>query len=303
MSIDLGPGSYSLISPTQRAKLGDGKLASGNVYNALQYNGDSRSLIEKAIGGSGNDKIQGNSANNTLTGNDGNDFLYGLSGIDNLIGGNGNDVLSGGNDQDWLYGEYGADRLSGDSGNDYLYGQAGDDWLNGGTGIDVLYGGEGVDSLYGGSDNDTLNGETGNDHLQGDDGNDTLSGGLGVDVLQGGNGSDVIMIEAGATYYSPDILTGGVGSDIFYTAGKSWSGDLYNTLITDFEGGPGIMDSIYMLRSIFSDFSAVKSAAYQYGSDVIIDNLQFNTTGSVGMKLTLKNFQLSRLAADDFVFI
>lgn len=311
-SIDLSPGGFSLVSSAQRAKLGDGNLAGGNVYNALQYRGDARSLIENAIGGSGNDKIQGNAANNKLTGNGGNDSLYGSSGNDSLYGGAGNDLLDSisgpgkstavwGNDL--MYGDAGNDRIYGRYGNDSLYGGDGDDFIDAGEDSDYVSGGLGNDTAIGWAGNDTLNGDAGNDYLTGDAGDDMLSGGMGIDTLLGGDGSDTIMIEAGANYYSSDVLSGGAGGDIFYTVGKSWSGDVYNTTITDFQGGPGIMDRIYMLRSIFSDFSAVKSAAYQYGTDVIIDNLLFNYTGSTGMKLTLKNFHLSSLAADDFVFI
>ncbi len=85
LSIDLRPGSWSLMSAAQSAYLGDGNFAHGNVYNALQYHGDSRSLIENAIGGSGNDTIIGNAANNTLKGGAGNDWLDGGAGFDTAV--------------------------------------------------------------------------------------------------------------------------------------------------------------------------------------------------------------------------
>jgi Ca2+-binding RTX toxin-like protein len=90
-SIDLTPGGYSLMSTIQQANLGDGFFAHGNLYNALQFNGDVRSLIENAIGGSGDDTIVGNAANNTLNGGAGNDTLIGGVGNDTLIGGLGAD--------------------------------------------------------------------------------------------------------------------------------------------------------------------------------------------------------------------
>lgn len=93
--IDLAPGGWSLVSQIQRAYLGQGAYANGNVYNALQYLGDLRSLIENAIGGSGNDEIAGNVGENMLTGNGGNDVLVGRGGDDELIGGTGNDTLYG----------------------------------------------------------------------------------------------------------------------------------------------------------------------------------------------------------------
>jgi Ca2+-binding RTX toxin-like protein len=92
-SIDLTPGGYSLMSTAQRANLGDGQFAHGNLYNALQFQGDSRSLIENATGGSGNDTITGNAANNVLSGNAGNDTLDGGAGVDKLLGGAGNDTI------------------------------------------------------------------------------------------------------------------------------------------------------------------------------------------------------------------
>jgi Ca2+-binding RTX toxin-like protein len=96
LEVDLAPGGFSLISRTQQAKLGPDKFAQGNIYNALQYKGDDRSLIENAIGGKGNDTIKGNAAANQLTGGLGNDKLYGLGGDDTLTGGVGQDTLDGG---------------------------------------------------------------------------------------------------------------------------------------------------------------------------------------------------------------
>jgi len=80
--VDLRPGKSSLFSQSQRADLGeyDGAgqhMASGNIYNALQYKGNAKSLIENAIGGSGDDRLTGNTANNELTGNGGGDtFVF-----------------------------------------------------------------------------------------------------------------------------------------------------------------------------------------------------------------------------------
>lgn len=112
LSIDLRPGHSSLFSKVQTVYLDGGPNdghARGNIFNALLYNGDTRSLIENAKGGSGNDKIVGNQVANVLTGNSGNDKLYGEAGNDTLYGSSGNDVLCGGT---------GADRLSGGSGAD-----------------------------------------------------------------------------------------------------------------------------------------------------------------------------------------
>ncbi|ESQ73535.1 hypothetical protein ABAC402_18860 [Asticcacaulis sp. AC402] len=76
-TVNLLPGEFSTFSLAQRADsrpLVAGFTAQpGNIGNALQYQGDARSLIENAITGSGNDKLIGNAAINTLTGGLGND--------------------------------------------------------------------------------------------------------------------------------------------------------------------------------------------------------------------------------------
>jgi Ca2+-binding RTX toxin-like protein len=100
VKVNLAPGGFSLAADSQRAQLDDGlsspgviRYASGNVYNALQYLGDARSLIENAAGGSANDRIEGNAAGNGLTGNAGNDTLIGRTGADQLAGGANEDQL------------------------------------------------------------------------------------------------------------------------------------------------------------------------------------------------------------------
>jgi Ca2+-binding RTX toxin-like protein len=84
-TIDLQPGSFSLTSNTQRAYLGNGHYAQGNVYNAYLYNNDSRSYVENAIGGTGNDTLIGNAIGNRLDGGAGNDTLTGGGGDDTFI--------------------------------------------------------------------------------------------------------------------------------------------------------------------------------------------------------------------------
>jgi serralysin len=98
LKVDLNPGAWTTVSKSQLANLsGDGlHLARGNIANALLYNGDVRSLIENAVGGSGNDLISGNQANNLLTGGAGNDTIAGNGGSDTLLGGVGFDTLTGG---------------------------------------------------------------------------------------------------------------------------------------------------------------------------------------------------------------
>ncbi|MEC5289772.1 M10 family metallopeptidase [Aurantimonas sp. C2-6-R+9] len=123
LTLDLTPGGHSYFSNVQIAYLGDGNYSRGNIFNALQYQGDVRSLIENAIGGSGNDTITGNQANNTLQDGGGNDTLNGGGGggVDNIYGGGGTDQLFGGDDNDNLDGGAGADHMEGGLGFDFAY--------------------------------------------------------------------------------------------------------------------------------------------------------------------------------------
>ena len=129
LDVDLNPGAFSTFDAAQladhNARNGGGAPAEGNIALARLVNGDLRSIIENAIGGSGNDSLPGNDANNTLTGNGGNDTLHGGNGYDTLIGGSGNDLMYGeGSNDTFLYtngqGAVFGEILSGGLGNDRL---------------------------------------------------------------------------------------------------------------------------------------------------------------------------------------
>ncbi len=92
LSINLNPGAASVFSSTQLAYLGNGHYAAGNVYNSYLYNGDVRSYIDNATGGSGNDAIIGNAIANLLNGGGGNDTITGGGGNDTINGGAGTDT-------------------------------------------------------------------------------------------------------------------------------------------------------------------------------------------------------------------
>ena len=149
LHVNLAPGSWSISADNQRAVLNTntGSVARGNIFNALLHNGDHRSLIENATGGSGNDQILGNVADNRLIGGDGKDRLVGEAGQDTLIGGNNADKLIGGGSDDRLFGNNGADLLKGGGGADTLFGGAGADTLIGGTGHDEMDGQAGNDTF------------------------------------------------------------------------------------------------------------------------------------------------------------
>lgn len=92
LKINLTPGEWSTTSSAQLADLGHGNSARGNIANAWLYKSNTASLIENAIGGTGNDLIVGNQAGNVLRGGAGNDSLKGLAGSDTIIGGSGTDI-------------------------------------------------------------------------------------------------------------------------------------------------------------------------------------------------------------------
>lgn len=209
LEIDLRPGEHSVFSTGQLAELGTNVDASGNIYNALQYQGDVRSLVENAIGGSGDDTIRGNQADNNLRGNGGNDnllgfsgqdFLQGLAGRDFLNGGAGSDVMNSGGDNDFLRGGAGGDTMRGAAGNDRMYGDGGGD---------QMYGGGENDRMFGGNGMDILRGEDGNDELFGGNGRDILIGGEDVDEMTGGSGRDVFQFNDVS-----DSPTGGLSDQI-----------------------------------------------------------------------------------------
>jgi serralysin len=116
--INLSPGGYSKFKGGQVADIGyyDGAgqhMASGNIYNALMYKGNTASLIEDAVGGSGNDKLYGNKVGNSLDGNAGDDKFYGGAGNDTYDGGGGADIFyfKANWDRDTIAGFQSSDRI------------------------------------------------------------------------------------------------------------------------------------------------------------------------------------------------
>lgn len=201
LTLDLNPGGYSVFSQAQLAYLGDNGApvyARGNIFNALLFEGNSASLIENAIGGSGADTISGNYIDNVLSGGGGNDAIY---------AGSGNDTLNGDDGNDYLFGDYGNDALNGGAGNDVI---------DGADGVDVIYAGSGNDIIYGGWESDTLYGESGNDvfinreylSLSNVEWGDNIDGGSGTDRLDlsgiTATWGAIIDLAAGTWRYEPE---------------------------------------------------------------------------------------------------
>lgn len=129
---------------------------SSNVVDAI-VNGltdATRTEIEDAVGGRGDDTLKGSDDDNDLEGRDGDDSVRGGRGDDDLDGGSGNDDCDGGDDDDIVTGGGGRDTLAGGSGDDVLRGGAGADHLMGGDGGDSMDGGSGADLMEGGAGDD-----------------------------------------------------------------------------------------------------------------------------------------------------
>jgi serralysin len=232
LSLDLNAGGKSIFSSAQLALLSTSAnfYATGNVFNALMFNNDQRSLIENARGGSGDDEIVGNQKSNKLVGNGGNDTLSGGTGNDWLLGGAGNDTLSG---------AAGNDTMQGGSGNDVYYAGAGDAIIEAaGQGTDKivaaisymlpdhveklqLSGSVDVDGT-GNALANTITGNSGNNELNGGAGNDTLVGGLGGDALNGGADFDTASYASSNAGVNVNLATG--VSNGGHAAGDTFSG-------------------------------------------------------------------------------
>lgn len=143
--------------------------------------------------------------------------------------------------------------------------------------------GAGDDTLTGSDDDDVIDGNEGDDTIVGYDGDDALVGGAGDDNIDGGAGDDQIAGQAG-----DDRIRTGAGNDTIYFARGGG-----NDTIVDFNDSNDRI-SITNLADItgFSDISA-----HQDGDNVVID---FSEHG--GGSITLMNFDLDDLDANNFIF-
>ena len=222
VAVDLNPGAWSTFKASQLAELNryDASiLAPGSVCNAYLHNGDTRSLIENAIGGSGNDTLTGNSGNNSLTGNSGNDILYGNSGQDVLNGSSGNDSMYGGFGNDSYYVDCTGDLISEGlwSGTDTVFS----------TITKVL--GNNIENLtLTGGFNLNGTGNALNNVLKGNSGNNVLNGLNGNDSLYGGWGNDTYYVDSAG-----DVLSEGLwaGTDTVFTTVTRTLGTNFENLI------------------------------------------------------------------------
>lgn len=256
LKIDLAPGGWSVLDTAQLADLGDGIKARGSVFNALQYDNDPRSLIENAVGGTGNDQIFGNVASNRLQGGGGADTLNGQSGDDVLFGNSGNDTLMGGDGADEMHGGAGIDTIDySDTGTAITVrmdlGKASGSRATGDT-FDM------IENVFAGWGNDTIYGDAGANTINGHFGNDTIYGGAGGDHLVGGEGNDLLVVTQDFAH-----LTGWGGQDTFKispgTTGYIW----------DFEATFGLRDKLDV-SGVFTSYADLWAHTSESGGDTII---------------------------------
>jgi Ca2+-binding RTX toxin-like protein len=213
-----------------------------------------RTVVEDAIGGIGNDDIRGNTADNMLDGGAGADSLRGRAGKDHLIGGAGADRLDGGEGDDLLEGGSDTDTAGyGDATAGVTVSLAvliAQDTI--GAGIDTL---TGIENLSGSAFNDTLTGDRRANVIMGDLGDDLMDGGAGADTASyssAGAGVTVSLAIVGAQ----DTLGAGVDSLISFEnlfgsnfndnlTGNSKANTLSGSLGDDhLDGGKGV-DSLF----------------------------------------------------------
>lgn len=234
VQVNLNPGAFSVTSAAQLADLGAGHSAQGNVYNALQFQNDPRSLIANALGGGGNDVIAGNAADNLLKG--------GL-GVNTIDGGAGaNTALYDVTRQQAAISlaSDGAIQVAFAGGQDSLrniqalhfsnetVATATMPWLSytatatGGTGTVAMDApGAGAPSyvqaqyINAGADAQSLSTQAPNVFIRGGSGDDAIQAASGQNVLDGGLGSN--------------FLIGGTGTDTFFTDARA-PGTVWNTV-------------------------------------------------------------------------
>lgn len=194
---------FSITSEDQRIDLRPSMDDSTDTSNSDVLGGHRNlhiavsTIIENAIGGSGNDTLIGNGVDNILTGGDGNDELRSFSGSDTLDGGVGEDKMWGGAGNDEYHVDNINDKVSethasnGDSDlvnisiPTYNLGRHLEDLKTSNDSLSYDLTGNELDNVIeGNKNNDVIDGKGGNDILKGFKGNDTYIFRRGVEIIE-----------------------------------------------------------------------------------------------------------------------
>ncbi|MCG7392775.1 M10 family metallopeptidase C-terminal domain-containing protein [Microvirga sp. ACRRW] len=270
LQVDLRPGASSLFSTTQLAHLdyrNTDHPARGNVFNALLYDNDPRSLIENAIGGSGHDTIIGNAGDNRLSGRDGNDSMEGGAGDDIFDGGLGADTMAGGKDDDVYYVDDAGDLVveSAGFGNDLVYSSI-DHALSANVERLSALGAAGI----------RLTGNALDNRISGNAGDNVINGGAGADTMAGGEGDDTFIVDDAGDVVSDISGNDTVRSSISYTLDKS----IENLTAT---GGAALALTGNELSNVLTGNAAANTLSGQAGNDVLDGGAGADTmTGGTG---------------------
>ena len=330
---DLRPGEWSTPSQEQLPitnTQGDPSpvRAVGSISNSLLFNGDLRSLIENAIGGSANDVLRGNQANNSLIGNAGQDTLFGDDGNDSLYGGLGADTLDGGAGFDFARYDYAASAVvavlflpsvnAGEAAGDSyvsiegLVGSAFDDNLQGDTNANTILGLAGIDLLFGREGNDTLDAGDGNDHLWGGTGTDYIDGGAGYDYAR----YDYAATGVTARLDLPNLNTGEAAGD-YYVNIEGLVGSSFNDTLVGTNAGNDTLiglDGDNLLLGLAGNDGLVGGSGNDSlwggeGADVLIGGGGFDyarydyAAAGVTARLDLPNLNTGEAAGDVYTSI
>jgi Ca2+-binding RTX toxin-like protein len=224
-------------------------------------------VIENAVGGSGNDRLLGNEVANNLAGGAGNDTL---------TGGLGNDVLDGGT---------GADRMEGGAGNDAFYvDNTGDLVVEGvGAGTDIVYSSRTSLTLGANVENGSvvapgsanLTGNALNNTLFAGTGNNVLAGGLGIDTLSYANATAAVVVDLASSLAQN---TGGSGVDtlsgfenlVGSAFGDKLSGDAAANTLNGGAGADTVLYTAVASAVIVSLATATGTASGGGGNDLLI---------------------------------
>ncbi len=306
LAIDLNPGKHSTFSSTQLADLdafSSGGLARGNVFNALLYKSNAASLIENAIGGSGNDTIIGNAAANSLYGNGGGDTLKGGVGGDSLYGGTGVDTMEGGTGDDFYYVDSTADKVieASSAGKDTVYATAS---FTLGSNVETLalISGGGASNGTGNSLGNLLIGNDYANTLKGLGGNDILLGGDSADILIGGTGKDIFRFVAAASSIpgALDKIKAGDGAVAFEKPGGKL-GDRIDVSKIDADA------TLSGIQHFKWGGTATKTKGYLWAANVgtethILGNTDSDAAAEFEVAIVDGSVTASKYAAADFLF-